>query len=134
MSFSTWEKRIEIEKYAFNKTYDSTTVYTPFSKFLEGTYFVSFSPMLRGVDKILSVACKIGSNLDTDLENLVAYYKTSPTDYKNMIYEQLCMSGVYISDGYDLKIKIALIIDNDDQWYLENLNPQSFSLSLIKLA
>ena len=134
MSFSTWEKRIEIEKYALNDTYDSTTVQTPFSKLLEGTYFVSCSPMLVGADEILDVGCKIGSRLDTADENLVALFKTSPTDYKNMEYEQLCMSGVYISDGYELDIKIALIIKDDDDWYIENRNPQSFNLSLIKLA
>lgn len=134
MSFSSWEKRIEIEKYALNNTYASGIVQTPFTKFLEGTYFVSFSPMVVGSDDILTVACKIGSRLDTADENLVSFFRTEPTAYKNLKYEQLCMSGIFISDGYDLEIKILVDVDNLTDWYLENSNPASFNLSIIKLA
>jgi len=134
MLFSSWEKRIEIEKYALNNTYASGIVQTPFTKFLEGTYFVSFSPMVVGADDILTVACKIGSRLDTGDENLVCFFRTDPTGYKNLKYEQLCMSGIFISDGFDLGINIQVDVDNNDAWYLENLNPASFNLSIIKLA
>ena len=134
MSFSSWEKRIEIDKYALADNYASGIVETPFTKFLEGTYFVSFSPMVVGADDILSVACKIGSRLDTGDENLVCFFKTSPTAYKNLKYEQLCMSGIFISDGFDLEINIQVDVDNLGDWYLENPNPASFNLNIIKLA
>ena len=68
MSFSVWEKRIEIEKYALNDVYESTFVQNVYSKTLEGTYFVSFSPMLVGENEILSVECKIGTRLKKDLQ------------------------------------------------------------------
>ena len=134
MSFSTWEQRIEIEKYALNDVYESTFVHNVFSKSLEGTYFVSFSPMLVGEDEILSVECKIGTRLNTDLENVVAYFATMPTAYKNMTYEQLCMSGVYISDDFPLDFFVTLLIKDDREWYVENRNATSFNVSLIKLA
>jgi len=135
MAFSSWEKGIKIERYAINDTYASGSLETPFSKYLvAGTYFISFSPMLTGEDVILRVSCKIGSKLDTADEKLVAFLKSEPTDYANMEYEQFCMSGIYISEGDDLEIKVEASIDNSDDWNLETMNATSSNISIIKLS
>ncbi len=71
-----------------------TYPYVVFSQTLEGHSFVKFCPLIVGADA-LTVACKLGSRLDTDLENLVAFFETSPTVYDNPLCEQICLSGVY---------------------------------------
>ena len=135
MSFATWEKQIEVIKEKIpDATYNSGTTYTVYSETFEGHYYVNFCPRIVGADELTSVACKVGSRLDTDLENLVAFFKTSPTAYNNPIYEQICLSGVYISDGAPLEMKIEVAVANNDDWYLEHLNTASYNVSLLKLA
>ena len=134
MSFATWEKQINVEKKNIpNAEYNSGTTYTIYSETLDGCYFVNFCPRVIGVDALTSVACKVGSRLDTADENLVAFYKTSPTAYDNPLYEQ-CLSGVYVSDGVvPLEMKIQVDVANGDVWNLIRINTASYNVSLLRL-
>ena len=84
-------------------------------------------------DPIVSVECKIGSRLGGPGENLAVSFYTEPYDYKNPEYEQLCMNGVYVSDGYDLHI-ILKVETTAGTYSCVIPNANSFNLSIMKLS
>ncbi len=136
MSFASWKQGITIEKHAiYANGFVSGTNYLLFQKALKGTYFINFCPMITDAanDPIVSVECKIGSRLGGLGENLAVSFYTEPYNYKNLEYEQLCMNGIYVSDGYDLQI--ILNVDTTTGTYSCVIpNANSFNLSIMKLS
>jgi hypothetical protein len=136
MSFASWKQGITIEKHVISAGgFVSGTNYLLFQKAPKGTYFINFCPMITDAanDPIVSVECKIGSRLNGLGENLAVSFYTEPYNYKNLEYEQLCMNGVYVSEGYDLQI--ILKVDATTGIYsCVAPNANSFNLSIMKLS
>ena len=84
-------------------------------------------------DPILRVECKIGSRLNGLGENLAVSFYSEPYNYKNLEYEQLCMNGIFVSDGYDLQI-ILNVETTTGTYSCVAPNATSFNLSIIKLC
>ena len=136
MSFASWKQGITIEKHVINAVgLVSGTNYILFDKALKGTYFINFCPMIADAanDPIQNVECKIGSRLGGIGENLAVSFYTEPYNYKNPEYEQLCMNGVYVSDGYDLQI-ILKVETTTGTYNCVEPNANSFNLSIMKLS
>ena len=136
MSFASWKQGITIEKHVISKGgLVSDTDNILFQKTLKGTYFINFCPMITDPanDPILSVECKIGSRLNGVGENLAVSFYSEPYNYKNLEYEQLCMNGVFVSDGYDLQI-ILNVETTTGTYSCVAPNATSFNLSIIKLC
>ena len=136
MSFASWKQGITIEKHVINVGgLVSGTNYLLFEKALKGTYFINFCPMITDAnnDPIQTVECKIGSRLGGLGENLAVSFYTEPYNYKNLEYEQLCMNGVYVSDGYDLHI-ILKVETTAGNYSCVIPNANSFNLSIMKLS
>ena len=136
MSFASWKQGITIEKHVISAGgFVSGTNYLLFQKAPKGTYFINFCPMITDAanDPIVSVECKIGSRLNGIGENLAVSFYTEPYNYKNPEYEQLCMNGVYVSDGYDLQI-ILKVETTAGTYSCVIPNANSFNLSIMKLS
>jgi hypothetical protein len=134
MSFASWKNKITIEKHAISKmNVASGATSRAFVADLDGTFFVSFCPMIRASDPIISVTCKMGSQLGLLGENLVAEFFTEPSDYRNMDYEQINLSGVYVSDGYPFQITLNVVTDTGSVYSYVAQNANSTNLSIMKL-